>query len=566
MPTNFPGTGFLPVITITKNDASTYVFNPFTGSNDFRPQQYLVKPPSDNVAGTFELMLYAGSNSSMRTFLSNVNRGNEILFEIGKTDASKVKVLRGVIHSIEGKEESSSYTVLTIKGQDWGSEILKNRIVTGYWEQLKDPSDSTKLDPTDNNVLVEQIAKDLLQQLKALAVQDVTPEQMGIVVNSANFKNTGIRLANFACNYEKLADKLDELDGIAGTVHRVDPDKIFYMQSPQYNFTDVLLTDDANDSQIPTFGNANVGYIQPGSTWEYEISNTYRRIFGLGGINDRHIDVSQESISAGSQAIDNKYYAVKFTPTKSAGSKIAIFLSRDGTPTNGLFVELREDASNTPNGSAVFVWNKPAVAVNTTAEVNADNRLGWHFFQLNQNDQLNTAKSYWIVVRPANTVSSPSNIFRWYYGNVTGTIANSTNGSSWTVTSSSPTTYAFMYYDYVPVTVIYPNTPFTITTKHPWEQVFSKPDITDQDVLSSLITAESSTLTKEKLILNLNIISPDVLLKNDDVVLVRKQQSGLLVDDVFVVTDIQYSGNADQKGTIGEINQKITCSQFYDYA
>ena len=67
----------LPVIVITKDDLSTYTFNPHTSVFDFR---------------------------EMNTFLTNVNEGNELIISLGKTNATSTLIFRGIIERKEIKE------------------------------------------------------------------------------------------------------------------------------------------------------------------------------------------------------------------------------------------------------------------------------------------------------------------------------------------------------------------------------------------------------------------------------------------------------------------------------
>ena len=147
----------LPVITLKKNDASTYTYNPFTSTFDFRVIRLQVSPQFSNNAGSFNLELTSsdGSNANANTLISNVDEGNEITIWIGKDNTSKMKIFLGVVESWEIQENNKNFMNITIKGPDFGTDILKNRIVLGKWAQLLDSNGNS--DTTDSSTTIQPI-------------------------------------------------------------------------------------------------------------------------------------------------------------------------------------------------------------------------------------------------------------------------------------------------------------------------------------------------------------------------------------------------------------------------
>ena len=144
----------LPVIQITKNDSTTYTFNYFTSTFDFRVTRCQIRPPFDQTGGEFTCHIISadGTNSAMNTILSNVDEGNEIVFWIGKSDSTKTKIFCGVIESKEIKEPNKNYMEVILKGPDWGSDLLKSKIVNRFWQQRRSTDGS--LDSTDSSTLI----------------------------------------------------------------------------------------------------------------------------------------------------------------------------------------------------------------------------------------------------------------------------------------------------------------------------------------------------------------------------------------------------------------------------
>ena len=157
----------------------------------------------------------------------------------------------GVVENWEIREDTKDYMELTISGPDWGSDILKNRIVTGQWVQKRDNTGA--LDSTDTEVTIAQITHDLLTMTSNYPAADITAEDQGVIVPAvASLEGGDIQLSVFNANYEFLDDKLHELDEIAGTIHYIDPDKNFVQKYPEDSAssaaTDILLTDDNTDA------------------------------------------------------------------------------------------------------------------------------------------------------------------------------------------------------------------------------------------------------------------------------------------------------------------------------
>ena len=115
----------LPVIVITKDDLTSYTFNPHIGTFDFRVSSLTFTPPYDNVGGSFNLSIMSSdaTNSNMNTFLNNVNEGNELTISLGKTNATSTLIFRGIIERKEINESQKTFMSVTLSGPDWGSFI-----------------------------------------------------------------------------------------------------------------------------------------------------------------------------------------------------------------------------------------------------------------------------------------------------------------------------------------------------------------------------------------------------------------------------------------------------------
>lgn len=543
----------LPVVTITKNDSTTYTFNHFTSVFDFRVRRLQCTPPFDQVGGKFEIIFTSGdgTNSSTNTILNNINEGNEINIWIGKSNASKIKIFNGVIERTEINEPNKNYMDIKISGPDWGSDLLRSKIMNRSWIQTKN-NDGT-LNNTDNNVLLSQIFSDIITDNTTHATAEFAPDDHGMVYSSANVVVPQIRVPQFEANYEKFADKLKELVDMFGGTYYVDADKNFIVRDPTSTAADsgILLIDDYTDTT--TWSSGKVGLIAPNSTYIRTLENHYRRIFGLGG-QLREKDKTQQTDNT-SNTLQTNWYAVKFRPTNNKDTmQIAVGVSKLGSPTNNLVVQLKEDLSSEPVGSTIRQWAIPPAEVAST--------IVWKY--LDVNEEIRTDRDYWIVIP---SVGNASNTYRWHRAtggsSLTGGTSTTGLASSWTVDTSN---YRFAFEHYVSVPVLTIRSDFsTASQKHFHEEVVKRPDITDMQTLHIVLRDEFDKLNKKKEIFSGMIFAPDTLLQTGQTVKIKKSTSGYTFDASFVLSEIEYIFESTEEQGTGTLYYNIEATRYTTY-
>lgn len=552
----------LPVVTIKKNNNSIYTYNPFTSTFDFRIRRLQLTPPFSNNSGAFNLELTSsdGSNSVANTLISNIDEGNEVTIWIGKDNTNKMKIFTGVIESWEIKEDNKNFMYLTIKGPDFGSDILKNRIVLGKWSQEVDSNGNVVV--SDTSTSIQQIVIDILTKDAYYpdAFNTVTAEDQGIIVSSTNIKGSNLNLKSYSANYEFIGDKLQNIGEIGGMIWWVDPDKNFYMDYPTTiasSSSGILLTDDNTDTTAlawtPT---TKIGLIAPGATYTRTLENHKRRIFAMGGVN---IAPDQQSTTdAGTPTtLDTYNYAMQFQPDYSTVSKIKVLTSKIGTPVEDFVLELREDYLGRPTGKILRTVSKPKAFLDSTGSTAV-----WSSFEINE--EVVRDQYYWIVLRKNGT--SSSHTFRWHHDNIdhtTSISARSTDDITWDLTTNpNRYYYAFIEYKSDEVQGTYPQLPISNTTKHLHEDILRKDDITDDEVLQSLVTSETETLFKRKEIFQAQIYAPDTLLTSGQKVRIRKQAGGYIFDADFVLGDVEYIFESSEDQSTGTFYYFIEAVRF----
>lgn len=539
----------LPVIAIYKNDGSQYNFNHFTGTYDFRIQSLQCRPPVDSQGGTFTLNIVSSnaSNSAANAFLGNISCGNKIVISLGKSASGLTKVLTGMIRDISIKESISNHMQIIITGPDWWSDIAKNRI-TSFARIQKPAASGIGYDNSDLNAVVSQIASDLIKLPTSYTFPDVTAEQQGIVVNLANIDpnlqgTNGTKVPQFISNFEKLDDKLSELDVWGSSIHYFDPDGNFYMRpaaiqpDPKGSW---LFTDDPNDSISATWASGLVGFLAPSQEFKYTVESYKRRLIGTGG-DLVSLDVSQETNSA-FDTLSSTWLAIQFQPTFITAYSIQIYLASLGIPTQNLAFMLVQDRGGAPTGQVVKNLSLD--------KKNISNTPGWLSFNIG--DQYQTSSKYWVVL-PGNSGYGGINGYKWYKGGSTSVISTSPDGITWTP-QSAVAGYMFRAMTSTPLKIAVGST-VSSTDKVFHEEVYRKPFITDKDAMQRYLTALTAMTNFKKEILKGRVYAPDTVPMPFANVLLRKTKSGLAftgINNYFILGEVTYNfagGDSEATGS-----------------
>ena len=549
----------LPVITIQKT-SGVFTYNSFTSTFDFRVGSLTVKPSFDAVGGNFKLNIIGatGTNAEMNTILSNISEGNEVTIWVGKSDATKTKIFLGVIEEIVIDEINKNFMSVTLSGPDWGSDLLKNRIVNYQWDQKRDSLGA--LDSSDYSTLIKNIVDDLLndtQSYPSAAVDSITAVSQGLIYNSSNITPINYSLPTFSARYEFLDDKLQELDDLSLSYHYVDADKNFIMDMLNTSSTSapatILFTDDVSDATAWISG--KVGLIAPGSSFKRTLEHHKRRVFGLGGLSSE-IDTSNTTTTS-NDTLASTYIAGRFTPTKTTLSYITLYLSQVGTPTLDFVMELRDDSitGSTPSGQVLrsISKNKAFLAGASSATPS--------IFEINE--ELTPGRNYWIVCMQNGT--DASNCFRWHRDALTtGVSSSSTNDVTWT-TDTTGYNYAFQTYLGNELIAVSQDSNLTSSSKHFHEDTLRKSEIVNDALLKFILTQENKSAHKKKEIFKCQVYAPDTLLQTGQKIRVRKQTSGYVVDGEFTLGQVEYVFESSDDMATGTFYYEVELARFVDY-
>lgn len=427
--TNLP---YLPVLKIITPDASEYDWNHFTGTKDFKIDQLHFTPRCYNVGGEFEMRIY----SDTPNFVDNIPRGSEVLFYAGKTDNTKIGLMRGIVTKPAVVTEAQDLAYIRLKGYDWWSWVAQRRIIKYYW--LQDIDSDGNPDESDDSTVISDVVKQILgNESRVYPTQSPKLTDMGLIIDDALIQiPAGAKIPLLQANFESVEDKMKTLAEAAGGANfGTNIDKKFFMNIPRAQPSGILFSDSpSTDTVWQNWPEDKRGYITDLTPQEIEWDGEdyRRRIFGLGA-GKRTLESSQETVTH-SESLESNYLAQRITIKDIHSDLIQVWLSKTGTPPLDLTIELVEDDGGEPGTSQVRFATIAEDAITTGGK--------WHNFDL-QGEELNSSKNYWIIIRP---VGDGSNHYNWHHDNGnSGVNASSSDGSTWSVNSSSHT-FAYRYF------------------------------------------------------------------------------------------------------------------------
>ncbi|GEM_PF-2206117 len=558
-------------ITIQNSAGGVYTYDPTAGANppstgtyDFRLKSLNFTPPSDfGVAGTFDMVIHSPTDSA---FLQNVQQYSEVTIWVGKTATLLTKLFLGSIEHIIIEEPTQNEMYIHITGPDWGSCVLKNRLINRGWYQLK-LAGSNDPDPTDTSTDIVNLVNDILTNAYVYPVQPAavvggnsvtTVQDQGVIVSSANILGgitKTLSIPYFEANYEYVDDKLSELDSYLNACHYIDANKNFIMKflpvdQSQAPDSGVLLTDDFTDAVAVSWSSGLKGLIAPNTSYDLSAEMHKTMVLGLGG-NNILLDQSQQDRSGGSDNVDSQYLAVQFTPQYNQIQNISLYIKKTpGSIVNNPLdcqVDLVYDLNGKPNGSTITSVTISKDAITTSG--------GWHTALIAS--AVVVGSPFWIIVRKQG---DSTHTYSWYKGGSGQTVATSSDGVNWTVTTNTAG-YCFEVFASTPLLKVAQNgydTNVNFGKNDLQESVVRKPFVIDQRSMTFLLQFETYNLFRYKEIFKCKVYAPDTLLSIGQRVRIRKQLSKYKFDANYIISGIEYTFEGDEQGGIGSFYYDLT--------
>ncbi len=554
------------LVTLTNSSGTTKTFSGFpNGVQDFDLIEANATLSLDGKAGMVK-MLIEDSAGAMKSFISY---GNTFTFKMGKTDSGEAATVIQLQGNIEIKEvfrPSKNEMTYLLTGYDKNYRLLQ-RIVNVHRFQKRQANGL--LDPTDTSMDVANLVKYVmgLQSDSVTAITDAYEpmRRHGSVqtvaaadsIDVSSFGTAGLILPTYDADFRPVADVVKDLANQVGYIFYVDQNnKLQFTPPTGVVDSGFFITDDVNGIDTDT------GLVWGDTTRLAQIiddeplhiigtlEDTKNGIIGIGG-NNLDPYMQQLNGGGGSDVLYNQWIAFKLTGAlalKTARvSQVGVRVSKFGSPTVDLWGSLVQDKNNSPTGALVKEFSAVRSSVNPTT-------ANWTIADCVAD--INTQVDHWLILQGNNSGQDSNNYYRWYNdGGTSGTIATSTDGINWTL-SSNTKQYAFLIWaDDRIVSMKYD--PNSITNYGLRESVFSDPLLKTTYGLINAVNYQLNYSKYPKEIVEAVCFPPDTLIPLGKTLKIQDSLTG--TNDIYKVIQLDYVLDG-----VGALAVKVRASKVFE--
>lgn len=455
-------------------------------------------------------------DGSIRTWLE---KGCIIEVFIGTSKPPTNRRMYGMIEDIEEEQPLTTTVILTCTGRDKFSIYGERKVTETYLNM--EISDIVKdlLEKYAPDMIFEFLETEEIRLPGRIAGADygltspVTEKTTTTTIDA-----TPTTLDDVRFPYRSLRECIDYLAYMGpGYTYRIEW-PIFYWK--------VAKTEDTG---------IDYGYddITEGPKKKSSIYPIKNRVFVLGG-DHMEVDQQQTTIAGTPKNTKDYWYAQSFTPGRSDLDQLSLYLKRTGDPAN-LEGEIRSDSggSGPQDKLADFIIDKDFIGTSAS----------WRPVQATASLLIDV--KYWIVLKKVGDVS---NYYEWYHDDDTaGENAYSSDGSSWTVQSSS---YQMAYKTHFAVPIIAVKQDYDLRDKFEWREIVHE----DKAILSRILARDTAQALLDELkdetptIKNLNTVNQTEIPDRGKMVSVNL--SGLKIDDInYEVKQVDFTFKGGEDGT-----------------
>ena len=336
----------------------------------------------------FELRLHDSSASTFRLIVNDPTGFYREAYGIGSivnvfcdsVNPPRQHVYQGQVEDVSVRFEGGR-RLLVIDALEYAYTVILNRYVV---ETYQDKS-------------IDYIVRDLFAKY--------APE-----VDTRNVQPPEMSGGSLVFNYVTLKECLDQLAELAHCDYLFSPDLELYFYPKGSRRSGFTLTSD--------------NILQPIEVQE-SIRGVRNVVYVIGGYELR-VDQSQTTIG-GYVTLNEYHYAARFTPTQDNLRMLALYLEKQGEPTENISGQIIEDLNGAPKGRRVDYFTI------TPRDVGEEGSAGWVSLPLQAD--VEPGKPYWITLSKSGT---QTDTYRWYHdASNQGIHAYSSDGEEWVVEESS---------------------------------------------------------------------------------------------------------------------------------
>ncbi|UVF62230.1 baseplate protein [Nitrososphaeria virus YSH_1032793] len=348
-PSGFLGGGLRPKILI-KNSAGTlqYTFDSDAGgTQDFVLEGWSLSGGVNSNWGGFAFMIFDPSQNLVD--LTDVRRKSKLKHRLivevyMKKDSGSYNLwFRGYI------EDTTMITVTSVfsrqrvfaigHGRDMADRQTDKKIY-----QAKD-TDGLTLLTSDTTTRTSEIIKDLIEDTDHLSHKGLS--NLGWTVNGV--ETVDIKLPDFQKFNSSIAQAIEELANISACYYGVDPTGDFFFRKREGSFSGFLVTNSFNSVVAKNWDSGKILYLKRfPSEYNDSILDSGYSIYHAFPVIRHTIDYENTSSNA-TINLSTLHNSFPITPTTDTISKIALYLTKTGTITKDMIVNIiGTDGSSTP--------------------------------------------------------------------------------------------------------------------------------------------------------------------------------------------------------------------------
>lgn len=478
-----------------------------------------------------------------------IKRQWSIQIYLGKSSGTLARWFYGKIMEADVIRPATNIQQIRITCAGWGVR-LKDRVTKIKRFQAKD-TDGLTLDSTDTNVRVSELAKDILQDTDHYPVSALTTES-GITVTGVD--TVDVKLANYQLDFQTWAHAIAELAASGNASYGLDADRDLYFRDGLVNDSGFLFTNNLSGLTAQGWDSTKIGYLfnEPLSYTDSTVDCGYSFLHGYGA--DVLVkDVENTSANA-TRSLHLSWLAIPFTPTSEIIGKIALSLSKTGTPSSASdanvdFRIIGDDAGSPDTGDL-----RKQTIVNKTK---FDSLTGTGAFTeiAFDNVSVSPGEQLFLMVKQ---FGSASHTIVADYQTGTGTYYTSANGTSW---SSATGNFKIRTYTANPIIITLEDT----TARRKFgvrEKVIPFRNKTQEETARLALEQISQVLCKEKREYSKIAVSPvTARIPLGKYCKLEDSLSGL--STLAEITTVDLSMVADDESNIGANKIYIGLSEFH---
>jgi len=482
-----------PKVIITDYDGATqYTYESATiattPTQDFKLTDLRIKMDGNGDYGSATLIIADNGSALVDATLrkgSLIKRQWDIQIYLGKTSATLQRWFYGKIVSANVIRPGTGQQSIVIDCVGWGV-ILKERITRIVRNQDKD-ADGISLDDTDTKTRLDNLILDMFTKVDHQVDENI-PQISSITAALANpgldATTLDIKVANVNELGNTYAGFISRIAGLANADWYVDADRRLIVRDAFSYDSGFLFTNNLTGLDATGWSSTKIGYLKNQVLgWsDSTFDSLYSFIHGFGHFAPS-LDVGYSTAPDAADNLDTSWIAIPIAPTRDNIFKIALRMTRTGTPASAH--ELRivgDDGAGNPDPTDIRRVIR--IAKETLQALGTTTPAEWAEYPVTPKLEITPDEQLYIEFPKYGTATDTVNI---NYKAGVGTYKTSTDGTTWTTPTGSP---AHRVYSAKRLMTTLENTVVSQKLPEPREKLLPiRADLEEQTVRQAMIQA-----------------------------------------------------------------------------